>query len=80
MIKGNAGELASLAGTTEVKFPGIISAMSWYFNEDPTSSQVESKGVDSVGSGFKDPENFVRNLAIRESKKFLFDHLLVTNH
>ncbi|KAF8971165.1 thiamine biosynthetic bifunctional enzyme Thi4 [Flammula alnicola] len=44
VIKGNAGELATLAGTTE----------------------VESKGVDSVGSGFKDPESFVRNLARRE--------------
>ncbi|KAJ3512635.1 hypothetical protein NLJ89_g3408 [Agrocybe chaxingu] len=44
VIKGNAGELAALAGTTE----------------------VESKGVDSVGSGFKDPETFVRNLARRE--------------
>ncbi|KDR74997.1 hypothetical protein GALMADRAFT_69745 [Galerina marginata CBS 339.88] len=44
VIKGNAGELAALAGTTE----------------------VESKGVDSVGSGFKDPKNFVRNFAKRE--------------
>ncbi|KAF9479063.1 thiamine biosynthetic bifunctional enzyme Thi4 [Pholiota conissans] len=44
VIKGNAGELAALAGTTE----------------------VESKGVDSVGPGFKDPETFVKNLAIRE--------------
>ncbi|KAF8876702.1 TMP-TENI-domain-containing protein [Gymnopilus junonius] len=44
VIKGNAGELAALAGTTE----------------------VESKGVDSVGPGFKDPANFVRNLAKRE--------------
>ncbi|PPQ78127.1 hypothetical protein CVT25_015652 [Psilocybe cyanescens] len=44
VIKGNAGELAALAGTTE----------------------VESKGVDSVGSGFKNPAEFVRNLARRE--------------
>ncbi|KJA27567.1 hypothetical protein HYPSUDRAFT_62643 [Hypholoma sublateritium FD-334 SS-4] len=44
VIKGNAGELAALAGTTE----------------------VESRGVDSVGSGFKDPETFVANLAKRE--------------
>ncbi|KAF4620648.1 hypothetical protein D9613_000236 [Agrocybe pediades] len=44
VIKGNAGELAALAGTTEVL----------------------SKGVDSVGSGFKDPEAFVKDLARRE--------------
>ncbi|KAH6897639.1 thiamine biosynthetic bifunctional enzyme, partial [Coprinopsis sp. MPI-PUGE-AT-0042] len=44
VIKGNAGELAALAGTTE----------------------VSSKGVDSVGSGFKDPVSFVRNLALKE--------------
>ncbi|KAL0072650.1 thiamine biosynthetic bifunctional enzyme [Marasmius tenuissimus] len=44
VIKGNAGELAALSGSTE----------------------VESKGVDSVGAGFKDPVAFVRNLARRE--------------
>ncbi|KAF8198122.1 thiamine biosynthetic bifunctional enzyme Thi4 [Pholiota molesta] len=44
VIKGNAGELAALAGTTE----------------------VESRGVDSVGPGFKDPEAFVKRLAKRE--------------
>ncbi|KAJ8076802.1 thiamine biosynthetic bifunctional enzyme [Marasmius tenuissimus] len=30
------------------------------------SAEVESKGVDSVGAGFKDPVAFVRNLARRE--------------
>ncbi|KAJ3724429.1 thiamine biosynthetic bifunctional enzyme Thi4 [Lentinula raphanica] len=44
VIKGNAGELAALAGSNEVR----------------------SKGVDSVGSGFKDPVSFVRNVARRE--------------
>jgi len=44
VIKGNAGELAALAGSTE----------------------VESKGVDSVGSGFNDPVTFVRNMARKE--------------
>ncbi|KAF9526525.1 thiamine biosynthetic bifunctional enzyme Thi4 [Crepidotus variabilis] len=44
VIKGNAGELAALAGTSEVK----------------------SRGVDSVGLGFSDPVAFVRNLARRE--------------
>ncbi|KZT11068.1 Hydroxyethylthiazole kinase [Laetiporus sulphureus 93-53] len=44
VIKGNAGELASLAN----------------------SQEVQSKGVDSVGTGFKDPVNFVRDLARKE--------------
>ncbi|KAJ8474257.1 hypothetical protein ONZ45_g16010 [Pleurotus djamor] len=44
VIKGNAGELAALSGTSE----------------------VASKGVDSVGDGFKDPVTFVRNLAKKE--------------
>ncbi|KAJ8522606.1 hypothetical protein ONZ45_g797 [Pleurotus djamor] len=44
VIKGNAGELAALSGTSE----------------------VASKGVDSVGAGFKDPVTFVRNLAKKE--------------
>lgn len=44
VIKGNAGELAALFG----------------------SSEVLSKGVDSVGSGFKDPVSFVRDMAKRE--------------
>ncbi|KAG9225903.1 hypothetical protein CCMSSC00406_0006475 [Pleurotus cornucopiae] len=44
VIKGNAGELAALSGTSE----------------------VESKGVDSVGDGFKDPISFVKNLARKE--------------
>ncbi|KNZ76685.1 putative thiamine biosynthetic bifunctional enzyme [Termitomyces sp. J132] len=44
VIKGNAGELAALAGTQE----------------------VFTKGVDSVGSGFRDPVGFVRDLARKE--------------
>ncbi|KAK0213080.1 thiamine biosynthetic bifunctional enzyme Thi4 [Desarmillaria ectypa] len=44
VIKGNAGELATIAGSTEVL----------------------SKGVDSVGPGFRDPISFVRNLALKE--------------
>ncbi|KAK7045553.1 thiamine biosynthetic bifunctional enzyme [Paramarasmius palmivorus] len=44
VIKGNAGELAAMAGSRE----------------------VESRGVDSVGNGFKDPVAFVRNLARKE--------------
>ncbi|KAE9411580.1 TMP-TENI-domain-containing protein [Gymnopus androsaceus JB14] len=46
VIKGNAAELAALAG----------------------SNEVQSKGVDSVGSGFKDPVSFVRNVARKERK------------
>ncbi|KIK67487.1 hypothetical protein GYMLUDRAFT_156732 [Collybiopsis luxurians FD-317 M1] len=44
VIKGNAAELAALAG----------------------SNEVQSKGVDSVGSGFQDPVSFVRNLSRKE--------------
>ncbi|KAJ4497211.1 thiamine biosynthetic bifunctional enzyme Thi4 [Lentinula lateritia] len=44
VIKGNAGELAALAG----------------------SNEVQSKGVDTIGSGFEDPVSFVRNLARKE--------------
>ncbi|RPD78212.1 Hydroxyethylthiazole kinase [Lentinus tigrinus ALCF2SS1-7] len=44
VIKGNPGELAALANSTE----------------------VQAKGVDSVGTGFADPASFVRNLARRE--------------
>ncbi|EMD37498.1 hypothetical protein CERSUDRAFT_105469 [Gelatoporia subvermispora B] len=44
VIKGNAGELAALAN----------------------SSEVQSRGVDSVGQGFADPASFVRDLARKE--------------
>ncbi|KAM0752558.1 thiamine biosynthetic bifunctional enzyme Thi4 [Meredithblackwellia eburnea MCA 4105] len=44
IVKGNAGEIASLAN----------------------SSEVQSRGVDSLGSGFKDPATVVRTLARRE--------------
>lgn len=46
IIKGNAGEIGALAGSTEVR----------------------ARGVDSVGSGFKDPAKIVRDLARRDSK------------
>ncbi|GAA5907130.1 bifunctional hydroxyethylthiazole kinase/thiamine-phosphate diphosphorylase [Sporobolomyces salmoneus] len=44
IIKGNAGEIGALAG----------------------SSEVQARGVDSVGSGFKDPATIVKSLAKRE--------------
>ncbi|POY71534.1 putative Thiamine phosphate synthase, or putative Hydroxyethylthiazole kinase [Rhodotorula taiwanensis] len=44
IIKGNAGEIGALAG----------------------SSEVQARGVDSVGPGFKDPVTVVRTLAARE--------------
>jgi len=44
VIKGNAGEIATLLGTGE----------------------VQSRGVDSVGTGFADPSAAVRTLANRE--------------
>ncbi|GAA5987561.1 hypothetical protein JCM5350_006040 [Sporobolomyces pararoseus] len=44
IIKGNAGEIGALAG----------------------SSEVQARGVDSVGRGFKDPATIVKSLANRE--------------
>lgn len=44
IIKGNAGEIGALLG----------------------SSEVNARGVDSVGPGFSDPANIVRTLAKRE--------------
>ncbi|GAA5850357.1 hypothetical protein JCM5353_004358 [Sporobolomyces roseus] len=44
IIKGNAGEIGALAG----------------------SSEVQARGVDSVGKGFKDPATVVKSLAGRE--------------
>ncbi|GAA6013736.1 hypothetical protein JCM11491_005080 [Sporobolomyces phaffii] len=44
IIKGNAGEIGALAG----------------------SSEVQARGVDSVGRGFKDPATIVKSLAGRE--------------
>lgn len=63
VIKGNAGELAALAGTTEVTQCALASRVLLTFT---FHLEVESRGVDSVGSGFKDPETFVKNLAKRE--------------
>jgi len=60
VIKGNPGELAVLAGSNEVlRFPKILTS-------SLIPSKVQSKGVDSVGPGFKDPVNFVRRLAQKE--------------
>jgi thiamine-phosphate diphosphorylase / hydroxyethylthiazole kinase len=61
VIKGNAGELAALSGSTEVSHgsrpprPMVDSC-----------SQVASRGVDSVGSGFRDPAGFVKAMARKE--------------
>ncbi|GAA5939940.1 bifunctional hydroxyethylthiazole kinase/thiamine-phosphate diphosphorylase [Sporobolomyces koalae] len=44
IIKGNAGEIGALAG----------------------SSEVQARGVDSVGKGFRDPATIVKSLARRE--------------
>ena len=42
--------------------------------------EVESRGVDSVGSGFKDPETFVKNLARRERELHgLLDRIVECN-
>ncbi|KAJ2558187.1 thiamine biosynthetic bifunctional enzyme [Coemansia sp. RSA 1933] len=44
VIKGNAGEIAAIVGSTE----------------------MQTRGVDSVGTGFKDPAKIVRDLSRRE--------------
>lgn len=61
VIKGNAAELAALASSPEAS----IACIGHLVNND--ISQVKSKGVDSVGSGFSNPSTFVRNLARKES-------------
>jgi hypothetical protein len=61
VIKGNAGELAALAGSLEV---GAVFVYPLFVER---CIQVKSKGVDSVGSGFKDPCTIVRGLARKES-------------
>ena len=48
VLKGNAGELAAIAD----------------------SSEVQAKGVDSVGQGFADPARFVRELAQQHRASF----------
>ncbi|KAG6902098.1 hypothetical protein C0995_004278 [Termitomyces sp. Mi166 len=63
VIKGNAGELAALANSQEVC--GVVHAQ-FYYHFIVISSQVLTKGVDSVGPGFKDPVSFVRDLAKKE--------------
>ncbi|KAJ1666599.1 thiamine biosynthetic bifunctional enzyme [Coemansia sp. RSA 1813] len=44
VIKGNAGEIAAISGSTE----------------------VQMRGVDAIGAGFKDPAKIVRGLSLRE--------------
>ena len=62
VIKGNAGELSSLANSTEVS-RSIVCIN--HLNNLFCAFQASSKGVDSVG-GFKDPISFVRELAKKE--------------
>jgi thiamine-phosphate diphosphorylase/hydroxyethylthiazole kinase len=65
VIKGNAGELAALGGSLEVKFSYAVVHPAL---KKLLCKKVESKGVDSMGNGFKDPVEFVRNLARKERR------------
>lgn len=67
VIKGNTAEIGALSNSSEVS--GVIPAST------PTHSftvfwfhvlKVQSKGVDSAGSGFMDPASVVRSLALKE--------------
>ena len=73
VIKGNPGELAALANSTEVRSDpsihiAVLALRLTYASPSLPfpSAQVQAKGVDSVGSGFADPVTFVRNLARKE--------------
>lgn len=55
IIKGNAGEIAAIADITE-------------YDYDKNEDEVQSKGVDSIGKGFRNPAQIVREIARRESK------------
>lgn len=44
------------------------------------SSEVQARGVDSVGSGFKDPAGVISKLAQRESESLLSFPLLATQY
>lgn len=64
VIKGNAGELASLAGSAEVSLVSV-----GFVVQSDAFPEAQSKGVDSVGGGFADPATFVRDLA-RKQREF----------
>ena len=68
VIKGNAAELAALANSTEVCQNSATACFRTRLtNIYPIHGrQVQTKGVDSVGSGFADPAAFVRSLARKE--------------
>lgn len=66
VIKGNAGEMASLSNSNEVcgTYPTSVRILQIYI----IYLQVQAKGVDSVGSGFTDPASFIREIAKKERK------------
>jgi thiamine-phosphate diphosphorylase/hydroxyethylthiazole kinase len=61
VIKGNAAEIGALAESSEVCLDIGWSALDIV--------RIESRGVDSVGSGFANPANVVKSLARKKSKK-----------
>ncbi|TRM69280.1 thiamine phosphate synthase superfamily [Schizophyllum amplum] len=62
VLKGNAGELAAVAGLQTSTPTGIESGL----KPIPGAEEVRAKGVDTAGPGFTDPAGFVRALAGRE--------------
>jgi hypothetical protein len=63
IIKGNAGEssIPFVRLCTDFRVSGEIAALAG-------SSEVQARGVDSVGAGFANPARIVRDLARRESE------------
>jgi hypothetical protein len=63
IIKGNAGEssIPFVSLCTDFGVSGEIGALAG-------SSEVQARGVDSVGAGFANPARIVRDLARRESE------------
>lgn len=67
MIKGNAAEIGALNNSSEVSqitsadTPTPLFIVFWFY-----AMKIQSKGVDSTGSGFTDPASTVRSLALKE--------------
>lgn len=61
VIKGNPAEISALAGMNEVSASFQLCG-----KRSTHVVQVQSRGVDSVGSGFADPARVVKQLALRE--------------
>lgn len=67
IIKGNAGKARDHGPFWTCMF-SQLTCRAGEIGSLAGSSEVASRGVDSVGTGFKDPATIVRELARRESK------------